>query len=189
MYTKYLEKMDIQRYGNGIVSGNSYRTFESVVPSYVELRGEDNNIAKASSPFDYFQSLRGLMAELPNGAEPLSDVLRERLALKKFTLGQIMALIQGRRKIMYRHIKEIDRGVCNCISHIYELEFWLPQDRARRQNTLERTIAGLEKEKRAERVACWRDLARLHQDVLEAIGEYRSAKRRARLFAPPYENG
>jgi len=189
MYTKYVRVIGAGGYENSVVSGNSYRSFESVMPSYVEVHSESDNTPKNDSAFDYFQSLRELMADFPEGEEPLSDVLRERLVLKKFTLRQIMALIEGRRKIMYRHIKEIDRGLCNCISHIYELEFWLPQDRIRRRNSLERIIAGLEREKRAERVACWRDLARLHQDVLEAIGEYRSAKRRARLFAPPYENG
>ena len=43
-------------------------------------------------------------------------------------------------------------------------------------------ISNLEKEKRSERVSCWRDIVRLKKELMEAIRDYRGTARRAELF-------
>ncbi|OVE78857.1 hypothetical protein BVY01_04285, partial [bacterium I07] len=53
---------------------------------------------------------------------------------------------------------------------------------------LEKAVASLEGEKRSEKVACWKDSLALRNDLTEAIAEYLSIQRKARLLGLDYNN-
>lgn len=139
----------------------------------------------------------GLLPSLPENAMDLSDLVRTGIKDDDFVMGLIRdkskfarAAAEGlarqiyeRQRIKEHNLAGIDYDSCRCGTYLLELFVWGDRQLAsKRRQTLDTTLFGLERERRAEDVSCWRDISLLKKDLIEALAEYSSAARREGLF-------
>jgi len=110
--------------------------------------------------------------------EGLSEkMVSDKLILTKSNLDTLLDLIAERAKIQYENMKSIQLDILKCGSYLMAVTpgdgFFI--DDPKRRASLEKEIAGLERDRRMERVNCWQDISRLSRDVLEAIQGQKSA--------------
>ncbi len=96
-------------------------------------------------------------------------------------------LIDNRSQIRDDNMTNLNNRVLQCESYVVNLEdiwpaFGHPMVEAKKAN-LSHAVNGLESEKNQEMTRCWSDQARLYQELLTTIGEYRAAMRRSQLLS------
>ena len=109
-------------------------------------------------------------------------------AKKRFvakSVEEILGLVYERRQLKYDLFRGIDYESCRLGEKLLEMPairtgINVQLDRAR--GMLQKEIGGLDREKRMEEVACWRDLVRLQGELREALGEFEREKRRGSLL-------
>lgn len=116
----------------------------------------------------------------PRDRGPDPDPLREYLEGKKRFLSRgiedVLGLIQERVKIKYDLLRQIDYDSCKMQSRLfalYHFQLGLNPNVDRMRSNIDKEQVGLEREKRMEEVACWRDLSRLRGEALLPLsGEF-----------------
>ncbi len=112
-----------------------------------------------------------------------SQVLTEKVVLKKASLIQLLLLVREREKIKQKNLSEIERRLVDSHSNHYKA---IISGAMQARGSLERVIADLEKQGRTEQISCWRDTLPLRQELLKALEEYKGSVRRANLFLEEY---
>lgn len=112
-----------------------------------------------------------------------SQVLTEKVTLKKASLIQLLLLIKEREKIKHKNLSEIERRLVDSHSNHYKATI---TGAMQARGSLERVIADLEKQRRTEQISCWRDTLPLRQELLKMLEEYKGSVRRANLFLSEY---
>ncbi len=80
----------------------------------------------------------------------------------------------------------IDTGILKCDNYLLEtknISTRYHPDLGRRRTSIEHEIFGLEKEKRMEETACWRDLVFLKKDLFASLKEYWAAAHREKFLS------
>jgi hypothetical protein len=116
-------------------------------------------------------------------------MLAEKADLAKMTVGSLVyQMIQRERlkddnllRLVYQEI-EIDGRLLR-LKDSWAPHAMLPDNSA--LLGLEAELARIDREKGAEEVACWRDVARLKDKLLESLGTYGDTSRRERMVAGP----
>lgn len=118
--------------------------------------------------------------------DPLSDFF----GAKKASLGNkvtgILSMIYEREEIAQEHSRKIDYESCAVKSKLFQVDDWVPginRNVDKIRETTERELLGLEREKRMEQVACWRDVSRLRMELSETMQEWYREKQKDRLFS------
>ena len=65
---------------------------------------------------------------------------------------------------------------------LYQFHVGLNPNVDRMRSNIDKELIGLEREKRMEEVACWRDISRLRGELREIMGEYAQEKRKDGLL-------
>jgi len=95
-------------------------------------------------------------------------------------------LIYDREKLKYENLRRIDYDSCKVRTSILQISSWEvgadPQLEKVRMG-LEGEALGLEREKRAEEVACWRDTTRLKEGLREVVERLWQDRRREELLS------
>jgi len=118
--------------------------------------------------------------------DPLGPFLAAKREFWAKSVEDILGLISKRERIKYDNMHKIDYESCYMKTRLYELDHWRrgfdPQvERTRVQ--IEREMSSLEREKRFEEVACWRDTTRLRGELREALRELGQEERKAALLS------
>lgn len=147
-------------------------------PGYSGSLTQNQNKSEWSKAIDEF-----FVQKFPSGKDvSAASILNERVMLYKASLAQLVSLIYERKYLEKKNTAEIDRDICKLRTLQHQLDLFKIYGPDKRRITLEGMISNLEREKRSERVSCWRDIAKLKKEFMEAIGGYRSTARRAELF-------
>ena len=104
-----------------------------------------------------------------------AKILSHRVAFLKHVISDIEAQIQQRQQLSEHLQADIDEQTCRTRTEIVQLDSWQSEDRRDRHIALERQIAELYREKRAQEVGHWRDTASLRQELRGAEKELASA--------------
>lgn len=108
---------------------------------------------------------------------------KKRFAAK--SVEEIVGLIYARDSIRYAQGRSIDYESTQLKERLFETGEWqtgLNPQLDKTRGALHRELGGLEREKRMEEVACWRDISRLKGDLREALREFDLEKRKENLL-------
>ena len=125
----------------------------------------------------------------PRDRGPDPDPIREFMESKKRFLSRgiedVLGLIHERVTIKYDLLHQIDYDSCKMHSRLfplYHFHIGLNPNVDRMRSNIDKELIGLEREKRMEEVACWRDISRLRGELREIMGEYAQEKRKDGLL-------
>lgn len=103
---------------------------------------------------------------------------------KQYTqLKHAANLLIERSQLHKRHLKEIDRRHIEAQEKMFGAQINHTPDRAKRLSNLEGQCAQLEKERRDEEIAFWKDTVDLRQQLFESGWNYRDAFQRTQVFS------
>jgi len=123
----------------------------------------------------------------PQGQDIADVMIQDKLLMLRSTMQLLRYLIDNRAQIRDDNMTNLNNRVLQCESYVVNLEdiwpaFGHPMVEAKKAN-LSHAVNGLESEKNQEMTRCWSDQARLYQELLTTIGEYRAAMRRSQLLS------
>jgi len=134
------------------------------------------------------QSLDSVIENTQPQGQDIADVMiQDKLLMLRSTMQLLRYLIDNRSQIRDDNMTNLNNRVLQCESYVVNLEdiwpaFGHPMVEAKKAN-LSHAVNGLESEKNQEMTRCWSDQARLYQELLTTIGEYRAAMRRSQLLS------
>jgi len=140
-----------------------------------------------STPFEQ-ESLDSVIENTHAPGQDIADVMiQDKLLMLRSTMQLLRYLIDNRSQIRDDNMTNLNNRVLQCESYVVNLEdiwpaFGHPMVEAKKAN-LSHAVNGLESEKNQEMTRCWSDQARLYQELLTTIGEYRAAMRRSQLLS------
>jgi len=140
-----------------------------------------------STPFEQ-ESLDSVIENTQPHGQDIADVMiQDKLLMLRSTMQLLRYLIDNRSQIRDDNMTNLNNRVLQCESYVVNLEdifpaFGHPMVEAKKAN-LSHAVNGLESEKNQEMTRCWSDQARLYQELLTTIGEYRAAMRRSQLLS------
>ena len=117
--------------------------------------------------------------------DPLEPFFTARGQFWAKSVDDILGLISERERLKYENMHKIDYESCQIKTRLFELDHWRRGFDPRLERTrvqIERELSALEREKRFEEVACWRDVTRLRSELREAVREYGLEKRKQALL-------
>lgn len=133
------------------------------------------------SPADPYRDFSSSPPSL--SADPLQGFLKDRTDLARGSKDLITSLLSQRDELHAYNRYRIDLDQTACQNALLAIEDWPPGSVVdRRRSGLESQLLALEREKRAEDVACWRDKASLTRDLTEAVRDYRLATQKQALL-------
>lgn len=120
-----------------------------------------------------------------NSGDALDRFLGGKRQFAAKSVEEILSIIYDRERIRYDQSRRIDYESTKVNERLMEIGPWRtglnPQiDKTRGQ--LQREILTLERERRMEEVACWRDITRLKGDLREALRVFDQEKRKEHLI-------
>ena len=113
--------------------------------------------------------------------DPVQSALDDKVAFSERLVGDLIGMIQKREELRDGHITNIDGESCHAMGRVFGVEQWHPamnRDADKVRANAEKEISGLEREKRMEEIACWRDTSRLRMELHEKAREWLGERRR-----------
>lgn len=103
---------------------------------------------------------------------------------KQYThLKHAANLLSERSELHQRHLKEIDQRHMEAQEKLFGVQINHAPDKGKRLSNLEGQLAQLEKERRDEELAFWKDTVDLRQQLFESGWNYRDALARTEIFS------
>jgi len=118
--------------------------------------------------------------------DPLAQFLSGKREFLNKSLEEIAALIREREQIRDINIYQIDKDICKTRTQIFNLpwrRYEINFDIGKIHQTLQKQVVALNREKRLEEIACWRDVTRLKSDLRESLKEQAQEKRKQSLLS------
>lgn len=123
------------------------------------------------------------------GSDTIDDLLASKLEGLHQNIQHIRYQLDNREKLKKQNIYDIDKEMMKSKTELFECENWMPGSNSlieRRRTDLEKQLQQMQKEKRLEQVASWRDQQRLLKDLRDIVDDYRNAFRRKSLVSGSY---
>lgn len=98
-------------------------------------------------------------------------------------LKHISNLLRERSALHEKHMQEINSRDMDVQGKLFGAQIHNNPDKARRLSNLEGHLAQLDKERRDEELAFWRDTVELREKLFEGADNYRGAKHRFTVFS------
>ncbi len=120
----------------------------------------------------------------------LADFFSARKEFLGKSVEHILSQIYERENLTSEHKYQIDIESCRAKTRLFEVDDWLPglnQNVDKVRSNAEKDLAGMEREKRMEETACWRDVSRLREQLQETMKEWSEEKRRHNLISGQLE--
>jgi len=133
--------------------------------------------------------------ETPPSSDPLDCFFSGKRDFIARSVEDILGMIYERESLKYENIEKIDYDFCKVHSRLFPLEYWetgMHSEIDKTRTNIEKELVNLEREKRMEEVASWRDIARLRTDLREVMREFTQQKSREALLSgvkTPYTPG
>ncbi len=114
------------------------------------------------------------------------SLLPEKSKSLKSLIDVINKEVDDRLRMSEDIFSGIDNTIVKCDNYLLEIKNVSTRyhpDISRRRTSIEHEIFGLEKEKRMEETACWRDLVFLKKDLFASLKEYWAATNREKFLS------
>ena len=150
--------------------------------SYVVCNQEENNEILLEAITDNVK---------PESTHVLDLFLSGKKRFSTKTVEEILGLIYERERIRYEHRSAIDYEQMRVSERLLETGTWRTGFSAQLDKTraqLHGEIANLDREKRMEDVACWRDITRLKEGLREALRDFDHENRKELLIPSDHGN-
>jgi len=137
--------------------------------------------AHSHSPHGYQDLLliRELLApQTPESATLADQVFGRQARSERLSLEQLIHLLQERGLLHEKHLKDIQHRHMNCQEQLSIARMLIKDPDSRGQANVERLLVQLEKDKRDEESAFWKDTVSLRKEILEKAAEYKAARDR-----------
>ena len=144
-----------------------------------------------SSDFPYIATIPGsiesMVCDLPSDNMDITDrIIKDKISLLGTTARILRHQIDERNKMYADNIRYIDYKIIKCECYLLNIDGFPPfinkMIEGQRTN-LSNEIAHLETEKRKEIVNNWGDKVKLYADLIQTLGEYQNAIRRAKIIS------
>ena len=113
--------------------------------------------------------------------DPLAQFLSSKREFLNKSLDEIVALINEREQIRDSNIYQIEKDICKVHTKMFNLSWQrynINFDTNKEYHKLQQQVIMLNREKRAEDVACWKDLIHLKSDLRESLKDAEQEKRK-----------
>ena len=122
--------------------------------------------------------------------DPLSQFLSDKRKFLNKSLDEVVALINEREQIKDSNIYQIDKDICKVHTKMFNLSwqrynFNFDTDKA--YHKLQQLVMALNREKRSEDVACWKDVTQLKSYLRESLKEAEQEKRKQAILKGNYK--
>jgi len=157
-----------------------YEKTDGLLPSFTK---QENLLTKSK---DFENSTSRYEGDLINA------FFSDKVAMLRATLESIVSQIDERKRIKEKNTRAIRRDMCECESHLMEIEalanvmYSQSINMGRRRTTLDGQLFSLKGDLRSEELSYWRDLVFLKKEFVETLKEYQTAKKRKELASPIY---
>ena len=140
----------------------------------------------------YFNALSRDAQLLQKALKPEADYRARSVSQKIFSsevkkqrtsLDHISNIFYERCRLHKTHLSEINSRHMDAQEKLFGVKINNFPDKAKRLSNLEGQLAQLEKERRDEEIAFWKDTAELREHLFENAGEYSAARQREKTFA------
>jgi len=173
--------------------------YPSVFPPYNGLKTQDSPDHEPHAFLPYYATEKDLSeinkfldAQDYTGSSDLIDALfTDKVNTTRFSVLHLISQMRERQKIKKRNLEGIDYNMDNFKTQLAQVEDLclyneiFDLDRRKTRIKIGEKITGLEKEKRAEKTSCWRDLTQLRKELTDLIKEYKIASRKKELISSP----
>jgi len=115
------------------------------------------------------------------GGDPLAHFLYGKQRFLSWSARDIVGLVYERQQLHRQQMEGIEGQKLSLNSSLLSLEGWQVGANPaidRRRDSLESQVQSLERERRTQEVAAWRDTARLRADLREVLGELAVERRK-----------
>jgi hypothetical protein len=164
-------------------------------PTLKEIEDKNSKSPNSHYVFDKlkYQSLESLLhnPQKIKHSDPINQIWQDKLKISRFRISSLINALALREKIKHENIYRINYDICK----IDTLKFAMANDSSLGRYTtniyntgLEKTVSGLEREKRTESIGCWKDILMMRKDLIEAVSEYLSLKRKMGLLGIKIKN-
>ncbi|MGD2109320.1 MAG: hypothetical protein PVI86_07995 [Phycisphaerae bacterium] len=112
-------------------------------------------------------------------SEPEIAIIHDKKRTAWLGLDDVIAQIRQRYDLLEENLADIEQRKCDAINALFtwEVQYRWPSS-AKEQYVLGKRLQALYADQRTERVAAWRDIARLRQSLPEVAQQYLSAFRK-----------
>ena len=122
-------------------------------------------------------------AEISKGiwSDPIEGLFKEKRVFLERSLEDMFLMIRDRERMKDGHLVKIDKESCAAKTRIFEVDIWQPalnKQADRIRANAEKEMSGLEREKRMEEIACWRDVSRLRMEMHNVLRDWAAEKRK-----------
>jgi len=102
---------------------------------------------------------------------------------QKIGLGHATNVLYERALLHKRHLRDIDHRLTDCLDRLSVMKMNFPLDGGRPQEHLEKLTLELEKQRRDEELAFWKDTVEVREDLFEGASTYTAARHRYSVFS------
>ena len=140
----------------------------------------------------YFKGLRTDIELFQTALQPEKSYTQQTVSEKIFgndikqqycSLKHVANLLRERSILHEKHIKEINSRDMEAQEKLFGVQINNNSDKAKRLSNLEGHLAQLDKERREEELAFWRDTVELREKLFEGADNYRGARHRFTVFS------
>ena len=118
-------------------------------------------------------------------ADPIDSMLKAKGEFLERSIEDILGMIGDRERMRDEHVNKIDKESCQAKTRIFEIDHWQPamnREADRIRANQEKEMSGLERERRMEEIACWRDVSRMRMELHGVLEEWSKEKRKEQLL-------
>jgi len=153
--------------------------------SMVDIQKPGSNYLSITPPNRY--SIDSILPSKPDHKNDIVNTfVNDKLSMNKANISLLRQLVNDRTKIREDNIYSIEYKIMQCRNYIIALETWPTLSNSMvegKRANLGQTITKLESERGMEFSRCWNDQVRLYQEILKAVGEYKSSVRKTKLLS------
>ncbi|MEK9136480.1 MAG: hypothetical protein AAB393_05110 [Bacteroidota bacterium] len=113
-------------------------------------------------------------------AEPAFDLFEEDKKILAFRLGKLEEWIEQRKSILQDNLDHVDHDICTIDTEVDRATAAEPYD-PKQVHDLEKTLVGLEMQKRLEQVNAFKDMWLVEKEILETVKQYQRLERMEQL--------
>ena len=189
-YAEYLRSRSSYTSPSALSLYPGHASYSGMQPDILGPANEDtaaqNKLPEEKTDGNLTADLTGSPSE---GSDAVDNLLASRLEGLQQNIQRIRYQLDRREELKRQNIYEIDREMMKRKTELFECEKWMPGTNKiieRRRGDLEKQLQQMQKEKRLEEVASWRDHQRLLKDLREIMDDYRDVFRRRDLVSGSY---
>jgi hypothetical protein len=166
----------------------TYSPDQYQIPPYRRRDGPNPNRAEAHGSKRPVQTVEDILERgyfTPPSGAPATAVVTDKRHTAWLGLDDTIAQVRARCALYERNMQSILYATASATNalHAWEAERGWPSDR--QLDSLQRTLQSLYAQERDERIALWRDVARVRASLPEAFQNYLSAYRKLQLLGTP----